>query len=197
MPPKKFKDRTKKQKDKLVNDLKELETYLKKELNIQIYLHYGTLLGAVRENNLIPNDDDIDIAYLGKAKNKKEAIKEIQEINKKLEDLGLLKLIKDKWKKKGYALGQCFVYSLDKKNSFDLYHTWKDGGRYICPHQDDIGLVKDYFPLEDCRLGNHTFKIPKNSKKLLFELYGDWETPSQTKTTKKNPFKWVLRKSIS
>lgn len=175
-------------KDEIIQDLKQLEIELNK-LGIEIYLHYGTLLGAVREKNLIPNDSDIDIAYLGKAKNKQEALKEIKKINKLLSKKYKLK-IKQKWTSKGYSLGQVFI---TRKFCFDLYYTWQENGKYLCPHQDKLGNKEDFFPLIEGELRGFKFKIPKNSELLLSRLYGDdWRVPQEKKTTEKNPFKWVL-----
>lgn len=178
---------TEQEKDELVAQLKDFE----KEMDF--YLMYGTLLGAVREGDLIGHDDDIDIAYLGKATNPKEAIKEIQEVNLSLEKKGLLNLVKPKWKKKGFALGQCFVKN--GEHHFDVYHTWLWNGYLIAPHQDKLG--KGYFPLETAKLRGVEFKVPRNAEKLLTSLYGDWKKPKEQKVPQRHPFKWVLAKYIS
>lgn len=51
---------TEENKKLLVEMLKKLDDYFKKN-NIQYYLAYGTLLGAVRHKGFIPWDDDVDL----------------------------------------------------------------------------------------------------------------------------------------
>lgn len=51
------------QKSILFNILDKFATYCEQH-NLRYYLYYGTLLGAVRHQNFIPWDDDIDIIML-------------------------------------------------------------------------------------------------------------------------------------
>ncbi len=44
--------------------IKKLEGTFKTEFDLDIYLTWGTLLGAVREGDFIAFDTDVDIAYL-------------------------------------------------------------------------------------------------------------------------------------
>lgn len=57
--------------DKVIRQVMEIELDLLRELKtvcekhgIQLYMIYGTLLGAVRHGGIIPGDDDIDVALL-------------------------------------------------------------------------------------------------------------------------------------
>ena len=65
-----------------IKQLKELEIHFK-NIGYDIFLHGGTLLGAVREQKLIEHDTDFDFFYICKAGNKQEAKKEILKINNK------------------------------------------------------------------------------------------------------------------
>lgn len=53
--------------DALVADLKSIELIFQIEFGLQIFLTYGTLLGAIREGDLIGHDYDIDVSYISRA----------------------------------------------------------------------------------------------------------------------------------
>ena len=67
----------KKSREKLTNLYKYvLDHFL--DTQIQFILFYGSLLGYIRENNFIENDDDVDVIV-----DKKDYDKVIENINKK------------------------------------------------------------------------------------------------------------------
>ena len=54
--------------DALIGELKAVELIMQVEFGLQIYLTWGTLLGAMREGDLIMHDFDIDVAYVSRAR---------------------------------------------------------------------------------------------------------------------------------
>lgn len=185
-----FKERTEEVKDAIAEDLAK-EISLMQGGGLRPYLAYGTLLGAVRENDFIPHDDDIDIAYLGHAQSKTEALGEIEMVNNFFEKHGKLKLIKDKWKSKNVALGQSFVDM--ETMHIDLYHTWQKDA-YYCPHH----ILPNFkiLPLREIKFRGVTLPIPQEAEKILEALYGDWKVPSDSKVPDRYPLQWVLKDAV-
>jgi phosphorylcholine metabolism protein LicD len=179
-------------------DNKELDRRLKILKNFKlkgydVFLFYGTLLGSVREQKLIGHDDDIDLAYLSKYHTKEEIKKEMLEIYKELNKKGILIKYFDlnydevfDFENMVNGLGQCHI--MIDGFIFDLFTTWVDqDGDFNTYEFGKITKATDYFPLELGTLHKYKFKIPKNAKILLKEIYGeDWEIPQEKKSTRKN-----------
>ena len=86
---------------------KELIKFFKTHCGVHAYMCYGTLLGAVRENNVISYDNDVDIAYIS-------TYSTMPEIQQELYDIACV-LIKHK------LLGKIWVKSeVGKGSSFSL-----------------------------------------------------------------------------
>ena len=66
--------------DGLILQLKELELVFRIEFGLQLYLTWGTLLGAIREGDLIGHDFDIDVAYVSRARSKAGVLRERERI---------------------------------------------------------------------------------------------------------------------
>ena len=77
-----FYNRSEELKNQHVRDINDLINFFKINLNLKLHIHYGTLLGAVREHNFIAHDSDIDLAYISNYHIKKEVKKEIIKIMK-------------------------------------------------------------------------------------------------------------------
>ena len=123
--------------------------------NVNFGLIYGTLLGAVREKNFIEHDEDTDVFVLYEDREK------IFNLLFQLRELGfdvgrlnneLMSIIKD-----GEYID---IYFYKIKNS----KTRECDGYVI-----ESNILEN---LEDYPFLGHTFKVPKNPKKLLTLLYG-------------------------
>lgn len=130
--------------------------------SISFGLIYGTLLGAIRENNFIEHDEDIDLSMLEEYKENLLAV--LQDII----DAGFRVLRYD-----GKLL------SISRDNEYiDFYFFKKTGSSY---RKCDVGLKAKTKYLEETKaypfLGKD-FQIPIEAEKFLIELYGkNWETP--------------------
>ena len=68
-----FSNRSEKYKLLLSKEMSNICNFFKKELNLEVYLIFGTLLGAIREKDFINHDYDVDLAYISNNKSKKSS----------------------------------------------------------------------------------------------------------------------------
>ena len=175
---------TKKQNDFLHKKLLELckkITTIFEEHNILYFIHSGTLLGSVREGNIISHDDDIDIAvfphdieYLLSD----EFNRELKKYNLKFipfkTNKGIIKL-KDLNSKHGIFI-DIFIF---RKNGHKIEYDsevsrnlWKNGWF------DE----KELFPLTLYPLGDIKLLGPNDPYPYLIRHYGkDWNIPKTRK----------------
>ncbi len=157
------------------------------------WLSDGTLLGAIRENDFIGHDDDLDLGVWAADFNPKvisELINiyncDILRLQGKPDD-GMVITVG----RAGIHLDMFFYYpvanlktSLKKTvNKTDTYsclyqlikpfNTSNKAKRYDC-------IIPEFKPLVRHKLLGHKFWVPKNAKKHLVAAYGaDWQTPKK------------------
>jgi len=107
------------EKYKFAKEMKNIEEYFKKELELDIYPVYGTLLGITRDDDFINWDTDIDMAYLSKCRTKEAVLNEWNMICKFLEEKQLLM-------KKIKTASHAHVYSPNRELRIDLWISWID-----------------------------------------------------------------------
>ena len=122
-------------------------------LSIPYWLTAGTLLGTIREGNIIKNDKDMDIAIPKKYSAALRAA--IKKDNHEKFGLECTRV----WKN----LVSFVLKNKTKKVFIDIYD-------YIDIEINDM--------LTQARLMNRLYYIPKNSEKLLECMYGNWKIPS-------------------
>ena len=134
---------------------------------IQIVLIFGTLLGTMRNGDVISNDSDFDVFCF-----EKDYLYKWEKAKKKLRNLGFyIPDIK--------PLHDDFVARNGEK--IDINWIIPFGRFYV--YTDTIYYPRHHFDtLEEATLFDTRFKIPSNAIQLLVDLYGEnWRVPSSAK----------------
>jgi hypothetical protein len=136
--------------------------------NIKFWLCFGTLLGAVRDNEFIPYDTDTDICVykedLGKIVN---VVPELEKMN-----LKLIRVIHEKnlitfMRNDEYI----DIYVFVKRRKALILKEWRMGDTFKIKYKFFKKFAKIIFL-------NQTFLVPNKYEKLLEEFYGkDWRIP--------------------
>jgi hypothetical protein len=160
------------EKIELVKGMKDIEIYFKQIMGLDVYPIYGTLLGMIRDNDLIGHDTDIDMAYLSKCHTKETVIKEFEEICKLLEkDTLLMYRIK--------TISHLHVYSPSKTLRIDLWISWIDlEGKYhlvwTIAGIEDASII---LPFKTIEFKNQTLNLINDPERFLSGQYIDWKNP--------------------
>lgn len=160
------------QKDRIeiiVASMKEIIDFFKVEFDIAVTLAYGTLLGATRENRIIPHDDDIDLVYISKQSEKNKVFEERNEIIEKLIE-------------KGFTVRRSSGnFHVRKGRGFiiDLFPSWvNDGFWFVYPFVKGEIPLSEIMPNSELQFEGHSFPVPKEYKKVLEVIYGKtWHIP--------------------
>lgn len=155
-------------KSQMIKIYKELE-----ESKLVCFLSGGTLLGLIREKNLLKNDDDIDITILPKSKECFEKIEKIFENN------GYNKTIYEiKIRNTTYPGQYTFSKNIDGYLiEFDICIIWNDpfNKRYILTtyFKSTEYYIFNQFELKRIEFLGENFNIPKDEIYYIQTSYGE------------------------
>lgn len=150
------------------------------ELGITFCLMYGTLIGAIREEEFVYYDDDVDIAIF----------------YKEIKDFKLIEKLKEKLKPLGYYFatmsveGQLSSFYIAKKDpgcheKVDVYVLFERDGKIWFPqyinHKEKGPVIrafpytKKYFEnMDEINFLGAKYKVPTPPEDFLEELWADW-----------------------
>jgi phosphorylcholine metabolism protein LicD len=139
--------------------------------DIPLIAFYGTLLGIIRESNLIEGDDDIDVI-----------------VHKSYREKIISKLSKSNLR---ITINQPSILQIYDKDigPFDIYF-YEDIGNDILLKWDGNLLYRknNIFPLLSQQFYGYTIYIPHNSNHILQETYGEkWHIPAL-----KESYNWAM-----
>jgi len=142
---------------------------------MDLFLANGTLLGAIREKDFIPWDDDVDMDVLAEALEPKFEI-----IKDRLVDLGYIVRGVTKYPQMKINV----YYGGEKVGILALY--LKDQIRHRGPYKWPKALYEEP---EEIIFKGLTFKTPKIYEYLLHQYGKDWKTPLKKNYFNKDLFK--------
>lgn len=144
--------------------------------NNRIFLQvaYGTLLGFIREGDLLSHDDDFDVIYDSGASSEEEAMAHREELKRILNSTG-------------YSVWDAGRYNLHVKRNgvtLDLFPMWVSGTEaYIMRkygHYEPLS-ARNLFPSGRLRVDDFEINVPARAEDVLAWRYGQsWLTPDPT-----------------
>lgn len=173
--------------EKSLRLLERATTFLEK-YNIPYWLEGGTLLGIIRENRLLPWDNDLDIPI------RSEDFDRLRRILPKFFYRGMIAKVReykidDPPFQKGevrlikvYATKYLFfksplVLDIFVKKKLDDQYYWVVG---VKRRAKKAVPARFYDELTTVQFNNKTYSIPKLTDEYLTYRYGDWRTPVKT-----------------
>lgn len=185
-----FKDFPDTHLDALVRRMKEIETIFKVEFDLQLYLTYGTLLGATRNQNFIGHDVDIDLAYVSKARSAAGVLRERDRITDFFAAFGIVSAAPNHGR---FLLrGAEFPETGSAPHGIEIYTSFVTQGAYYCyPCLPGWLSGRQIKPFSSVVLRGTTFAAPNRTEEWLASHYGDnWRTPVGPSEYRENPTRY-------
>jgi phosphorylcholine metabolism protein LicD len=164
-------------------ELLELSAKIIDRCKMNYWLDGGTLLGIVRENRLLPWDDDIDISMLNPGqKQLKNLIKAFEKANKRVKVRYFEKNC-DYFSKNNIRLikirNKSFFGLLKGKVCLEIFIRYQKNDTTYCKIGEQVQII----PYNLCNsyktilFNNYNYHIPTFTAEYLTLKYGDWKTP--------------------
>jgi hypothetical protein len=159
--------------EKISIALSELKV-LFNELNINIFLVSGTLLGFAREKNILSHDKDVDVGIFAH-----------DDIEKTIETIRRSNLFTLKM----YHNGQGKIYSIgvlhkSTRTPIDIFIYHEENNKLVTGVEHAFGYIQkfsfSYFDLSPILFLNTQLHIPENYELNLEENFGNWKIPDKS-----------------
>jgi hypothetical protein len=158
----------------------KLAKFMQEQWGRPIFLYYGSLLGAVRDNAVIPHDDDFDVAYFSEKTSAVEIKQEMIEIIAALaaSDASITVRL------------MTFFFKVEIDGGvIDVFPAWHDGHVLWSPWSTCLECNEDVLKQVTQRdfLGHRVF-IPADAERFLALKYGEgWRAPDPGYQVKARP----------
>ncbi len=162
-----------------------LRTVFAEEFGHDLFLIYGTLLGAVREGGVIGHDVDLDTAFVSSSRTGRGAARELTRVALRLVELG--------YDVEAFPALLHVVHPATSDERIDIFHTWFD----------DSGILRFPFGIAGSTVVEETgwagtreidfaggrALVPVHDESVVECLYGaDWQRP-------KPGFNWRMERT--
>lgn len=144
------------------------------DAGVEAFPAYGTLLGAIREQDFIGHDNDVDLGYVSHHTHPLDVIRESFRLQRALRE-------------KGYAVDRysAAAFKVDVVEAdgavrgLDVFGGYFLDGRLYLMGEIGTPFEEDWiFPLGTCTLAGRTLPAPARPEKLLEATYGpSWKVP--------------------
>ncbi|MGY1747104.1 methyltransferase domain-containing protein [Blastococcus sp. SYSU D00695] len=162
--------------DRLLDGLRVVQEELE-AFGLRPFVCYGTLLGGVRDGDLIPHDDDADLAYLSEHRHPADVVRENLELARALRRRGFAVT-----RHSGGHLQLTFDTAEGPDHYIDVFTAFVVEDRtYLCFQvgSDDLDLSA----LGEVVIRGRTYPAPADAERLLAATYGPgWRTPDPSFT---------------
>lgn len=140
---------------------------------IEPFLAYGTLLGAVREGEVLGHDSDADLGYVSAFTDPVDVCRESFRVQRELNAQG--------WQTYRYS-GAAFKVEVtegERTRGLDVFGGFLDGGRLYLMGEVGTEFSREWvFPLTTATLSGRPMPVPAVPERLLEAMYGpSWHTP--------------------
>ncbi|HEU4543043.1 MAG TPA: hypothetical protein VFR23_18070 [Jiangellaceae bacterium] len=144
-----------------------------KDIGIALFPFYGTLLGAVREQDFIGHDNDFDTVYISHHSAPEEVRQEFKDLCKFLLSRGY-----DLHVKKTHT----WVMLPGTQHKLDIFFAWFNPDGYFGVsygyHGDPVQKSDAFGEFRQEKLGQFEIPAPRNTELILSQLYGPgWRIP--------------------
>ncbi|WP_193604553.1 class I SAM-dependent methyltransferase [Nocardioides dongkuii] len=135
---------------------------------------WGSLLGAVREQNLLGHDSDADLSYISKATTPVDVVRESFDLQRLLHHRGF-----ETYRYSGAAFRIQVLERDGAKRGLDLFAAFYDHGTLYVTGEVGTEFREEWlFPFGTCRIADREFPAPARPDKLLEAMYGPtWRVP--------------------
>jgi hypothetical protein len=144
------------------------------EAGVEAFPAYGTLLGAIREQDLIGHDNDVDLGYISRHRHPLDVIRESFRLQRRLREQGYAV---DRYSAAAFKVD--VVEADGGVRGLDVFGGYFLDGRLYLMGEIGTPFEEDWiFPLGTCTLAGRTLPAPARPEKLLEATYGPgWKVP--------------------
>ena len=158
----------------LAESAAEIVELLERERGIQLWMAFGTLLGAMRGGKAIPDDSDIDLLYLSDQPTPARIVRELYDIRRVLVGHGYWVV-----NKTGSFITVVIEAPDGSPASIDIYTAFHLSGMYHATATVRTALPREaILPLGTAEFEGQLLPVPADPDRVLAASYGpSWRTP--------------------